>query len=813
MAGSFIENVNLLASKVAVVEEANSIFYEGVMPILEEIALLDLDEAILDLKKGNYLGNRKIDINLALNMQGITQELIDKHPEQAEAIWTNPSNTVLYNKATATFVDGTIIELPFLFDGNPVTISTHGDLLAQLTRLDYVHAQAQIVSLYQVTVGDYTNYTISIDSKPYTYTSGFNATRESIIAGIANMINVEAIPITARVTDFGAKLTLTADIEGNPFYAEVSPNMAIATIRSNRIEGHKETEFLAKLTGTLAANFASPVVGELVKLYDIIGQNSNLESLRLHAVSGSYIEEAPLYYWAKTTSAFQTLSMRANDIIKLGNEIDNIIKLASSIDEVIDVQNHLPQLIDTYDINGNPNGEQTIYNALTELIELHTKLSELIVVYNDMKVGGNNYIQSIANDLQTEDNIGTVAQDLNLGIDSSVNRTGSNINAVMTVSTSITSVRDVSDNITSVNEVANYIVPNLPEILQADENASIASTKAEEAYNSALLASQKNSEIKNVSVGSTITGAPGTNASVIYNPATGKFTFVVPQGIKGDRGEAFQVNAVGLFASRDLYDSMTQGFSFLAIDTSTIYFKISNTEGDWSLGTQFGKGDQGNKGDTGTSITQISFTSTNHISGLPAQSGGEDLYTIDYSDGSSDSFAVYNGLDSDFSSTSVATITNKVIDSETNTIGANHVHFRVRNLTANPILKGTVVKASAIQSGIDFINVEPTSSTEDRGLGIVSKTIGSNQEGLIINTGSTLGINTSMWEVGKVLYTSINGTLTDVKPKGTLYQPSAYVRRSHSTLGELSVEFSEPRENKDGNLNTNSVVMAIVFGS
>ena len=76
---------------------------------------------------------------------------------------------------------------------------------------------------------------------------------------------------------------------------------------------------------------------------------------------------------------------------------------------------------------------------------------------------------------------------MNLGIDSSVNRTGSNINAVMTVSTSITSVRDVSDNITSVNEVANYIVPNLPEILQADENASIASTKAEEAYNSALL--------------------------------------------------------------------------------------------------------------------------------------------------------------------------------------------------------------------------------------------------------------------------------------------------------------------------------------
>ena len=128
MATSFVENVNLLASKVDVVEEANSLFDENVITVLEEIADLDLDAAIEDLKKGNYLGNRKIDINLALNMQGITQELINKHPEQAEAIWVNPANTVLYNKATATFVDGTVIELPFLFDGNPVTISTHGDL-------------------------------------------------------------------------------------------------------------------------------------------------------------------------------------------------------------------------------------------------------------------------------------------------------------------------------------------------------------------------------------------------------------------------------------------------------------------------------------------------------------------------------------------------------------------------------------------------------------------------------------------------------------------------------------------------------------
>ena len=659
MATSFVENVNLLASKIDVVEEANSLFDEGVIPILEEIALLDLDEAIQDLKKGNYLGNRKIDINLALNIQGITQDLIDKEPDQAEAIWTNPSNTVLYNKATATFVDGTVIELPFLFDGNPVTVSTHGDLLAQLSRLDYVYAQAQVDSLYQITVGDNTDYTITIDNEAYTYTSGVGATRASIIAGIANMINAEAIPITANVTDLGTKLTLTANIAGNPFYAEVGSNMSITTITPNIIEGPRETEFLAKLTGTLAANFASPVVGELVKIYDIIGQNSNLERLQLHAISGKYIEEAPLYYWAKTTSAFQTLSMRANDIIKLGNEIDKIIKLASSIDEVIEVRNHLPQLVDTYDANGNPNGDQTIYNALTELKELHSKLTEIITVYNDMKVGGNNYIQTIGNDLKTANTIGVVAEDLNLGIASTVKNVGNNITSVVTVSDNITSINIVKDNIVPINEVVDSIVPNLPEILQADANAVIATNKALEATNKALeatnaaaIATAKSNEIKNVSVGSTITGAAGTNASVVYNPANGKFTFVVPQGIKGDKGDAFQVNAVGLFSNRDLYDTRPQGFSFLALDTSLIYFKMSNISGEWSSGAPFGKGETGATGATGNGIVSIIFTSSS-LGGLAGQSGATDTYTITYTDTSTDTFVVYNGLNAGDASTIV----------------------------------------------------------------------------------------------------------------------------------------------------------------
>ena len=650
---SFIKNINSLAAKLDIIIDSNDIFDEGVIPVLEEIASLNLEEAIVDLRKGNYLGNRKIDINLALNMQGITQDLIDTDPDAAEVIWVDTSKTVLYDKAICTFVDGTVIELPFLFDGNPVTVSTHGDLITQFKRLDYAYAQPQVDSVYQFTVADSDNYVLTIDNVAYTYVSGVGATRETIIAGIANMINSNSIPITANVT--ATSVELTADVAGNPFYLTVSSNLQSTTIAANIIEGPKETEFLAKLVSTSAANFATDVVGEFVRFYDVVGENSNLERIQLHAISGNYVNENPIYFWAKTTSAFQTLAMRAGDVIKLGNEIDKLILLANSIGEVRALQERLPELVDSYDAYGNPLGENTIYNNLDELMEVHSKLLEISTVYDDIRATGNQYIFTVGEDLQLVNSpIKEVAS--NLQTTNTVGLVGTYITNVNTVATDIINVNTVATDIADVNTVAANII----DIQNAEENAdtaiaqaSIATTQADIATSQAGIATTQagiattnSNEIKNVSVGSTITGAAGTNASVFYNPTDGKFTFVVPQGVKGDRGEAFQVNAVGLIAGRSIYDGQVAGFSFLAIDEATIYFKLSNTSGDWSVGAPFGKGDKGDTGDTGNGITQITFTSTTDISGLAAQSGATDTYTITYSDTTADTIQVYNGLDS-----------------------------------------------------------------------------------------------------------------------------------------------------------------------
>lgn len=56
----------------------------------------------------------------------------------------------------------------------------------------------------------------------------------------------------------------------------------------------------------------------------------------------------------------------------------------------------------------------------------------------------------------------------------------------------------------------------------------------------------------------------------------------------------------GLSTERSYFDGRPKGFSFLAMDTGLLYFKLSQTIADWSNGYSFGKGDPGNPGDPGT---------------------------------------------------------------------------------------------------------------------------------------------------------------------------------------------------------------------
>jgi len=151
-------------------------------------------------------------------------------------------------------------------------------------------------------------------------------------------------------------------------------------------------------------------------------------------------------------------------------------------------------------------------------------------------------------------------------------------------------------------------------------------------------------------------------------------------------------------------------------------------------------------------------------------------------------------IDTMVSLAGVGTLTNKTIDDITNSVGADHIHYKVRNESGATIPKGTVITSSATQPGTDYLEVEPiTDTTTQIALGITHTELLNNGIGLVTNTGLCKDfVNTSAWDEGTLLYPANGGTFTHIKPTTGMYQACAVVMRSHNTQGRLLVEFTEP---------------------
>lgn len=473
--GSFVENVNKLSLNLDTIVTANYMFDDSVLPVLQEVADLDLQEVTEDLKKGNYLGNRKIDVDLSLNKLDST-------------------SIVSYSKADITLVSGEIISIPFLSGASVLELTSHNDIR---------------------------NYIVN----------------DVLWAGIQ--------------------------------YTECT------------VEESTDT------TPTL------------IRFRDADGHSSNIERVELTVYSGTAKDIRPVYFWAQTTSALQTIANRVGDIIALGNNMSNVIELSQRIDELNELQ-----------------------AELTNLLEIHSNLAEILEA------------------------------DTNAGI--------ATTKAAEALASKIAALQALSD----------------------------ATTQSTIATNQAIIATNKANEIKSITT-QTATGAAGSLAQVSYNSTDGKLSFVIPQGLKGDRGEAFSVNAMGTFAQRTGYDAQPINFSYFATDMSLIYFKQSATSGDWSTGIPFGKGDKGDIGLTGNGIATIV-----RISGTGA-AGSADTYRITYTDGGTFDFTVWNGTESVISvNGKQGTVTINALEipnTPTGNISSTNVQTALNELDAEKAANSTVI--------------------------------------------------------------------------------------------------------------------------
>ncbi|MDT8337589.1 MAG: hypothetical protein RQ763_00175, partial [Sulfurimonas sp.] len=231
----------------------------------------------------------------------------------------------------------------------------------------------------------------------------------------------------------------------------------------------------------------------MIRVRDADGKASNVERIELHVYTGTVVDTKPVYFWAKTTSSLETLANRAGDIIQLGNDIDSIVTLSQRIDELISLQ-----------------------AEITNILTVHANLASIVTTAG-----------SIAN-----------------------------------VNTTAASIADINSLALKIVEL-NAIYAALADILDASNQADIATaqaatatTKAAEAAGSATTATEQASiatakvnEIKNVTAQAQ-TLVAGSAATASYNPVDGKLTFGIPQGNKGDKGDNFTVNAVGLLSQK-----------------------------------------------------------------------------------------------------------------------------------------------------------------------------------------------------------------------------------------------------------------------
>jgi hypothetical protein len=102
----------------------------------------------------------------------------------------------------------------------------------------------------------------------------------------------------------------------------------------------------------------------------------------------------------------------------------------------------------------------------------------------------------------------------------------------------------------------------------------------------------------------------------------------------------------------------------------------------------------------------------------------------------------------------VETLTNKVIDSSTNRIWADHIHIKIKNLTWSTIANWVLIKAVWYESWDECIRVAPISSINDVAIWITHWSLANGVVWLAVNTWLATWINTSSLALGTIYYSN-----------------------------------------------------------
>jgi hypothetical protein len=310
---------------------------------------------------------------------------------------------------------------------------------------------------------------------------------------------------------------------------------------------------------------------------------------------------------------------------------------------------------------------------------------------------------------------------------------GQSIDSIIALSNLPTEIQSLYTNMSNIINVNNTIIPNIVEILatdtnaanallsanQASDSASSASTHAGNAATSATTAQGYLLQFSNLTANAA-TLITGSSATASYNPSTGVLSLGIPQGAKGDKGDAFAVNAFGTLAGKSAYDTQALGFSYLAVDTSNLYFKQSATSGDWSAGVPFGKGDTGAQGVQGFSWltgTGVPSVGTGVNGDLYLNTANSDVYTKSGGVWGSPITNLSAGINDTTTSSALTWSSTKItteLGLKSSTTHDHNTLYEAKNVNIQSHISATNNPHSTTKAQVGLGNVDNTSNATER---------------------------------------------------------------------------------------------------
>lgn len=600
----FIEKVSAVAAELETIGKAADLYDAATIAALSSISDLDLDTLVADLTKSNYLGNRKLDIDLTLNnLSDVTN--------------------VAYQQADILFKDGITVNIPFYTipgnSGSGITeLTSHADIKNYIANdtafiakvLDTELTVEPAIGIFNEVIRfrDSDGQSSNVDRLTLTYFSGtavetlpnyYWALTTSSLQTIASRVS-DIIKLGDNIDDIIALSNLSVEISAlNAISADIT---TVAGIQAN------VTAVAAALTAI------NGVYADLAAINTNNANSANINivatnDVNITAVADTVVPNMTEILLADDNAATATAEA-SNSATSATNSEDSNLESEDWANQTEDV------LTRTFISSVGTNRLAGNYSALHWAAKA---AADQILTAGDASAAS----ASAGNASTSETNANTsklASEDSNLEAEDWSNQ----LEDVLT--------RIFTGGVPSNRGAGNYSALHYSG--KSSTSASGAATSETNASNSESAAAA--SEASALAHLNAITGlsataltlVAGSSASANYNSSTGVLTLGIPVGDKGDRGDAFNIDASGPIANRSTYDGAATGFSYLSTDEdpTKVYFKNSATSGDWSVGVAFGKGDQGDQG-----IQGLGWYSG---SGVPSDATGSDgEYYLDLDNG------------------------------------------------------------------------------------------------------------------------------------------------------------------------------------